>query len=73
MRISFFAGKHVVDVPDGMTLCGSDGRSYEVVRPRWWRVDRWLAWLFTPSVFRGRVKVCSFDGSVDVRVREVEQ
>lgn len=33
-------------VPDGAVMCDALDRRYEIVRPRWWRVDRWWVWMF---------------------------
>ena len=73
-RFLFFMQESSKAVPDGLTLEGGDGRRYEVVRPRWWQLLRWLGWHLSPGRVKGIVVLGWADGlKLAVKVRELEE
>ena len=50
-----------------------DGRRYEVVSPKWWRLGRWLGWWLSGRRVKGKVEIVwGRGGKLVVRVREQE-
>lgn len=51
---------------------GKDGLVYELFDPPWWRVDRWVNWLFLfPRRARTRINVLFDSGPRRLRARAV--
>ena len=71
MKHAFFILGSVFIVPDRLELEDGAGRRWEVVNPKWWRIDRWIWWWLAGSKHRTKVKIVWADGwSLIVRVRE---
>lgn len=47
-------------IPDRTRVCSAEGQRFLVFNPAWWRLDRWLAWVWITRVQRRGVFRLSF-------------
>jgi hypothetical protein len=45
---------YIPSIPDGVRVKNTDGVTLAVFSPPWWRVDRWLFWLWLRLSRRAR-------------------
>jgi len=58
---------------DGVVVTTAGGGSFEILDPRWWRLDRWLVWFLSLWGRRasGKVLMSTLTDAREVRVRRV--
>lgn len=55
---------------DRMVLGDTNGNLFRVFVPPWYRVDRWLRYVFTRRIAKGRITLSLTEGTLDVRIVE---